>query len=145
MPATIGENRFLAELAYNRGDVVLRNMPEVLGIESTNHCNIKCIMCPRGEPDLMRRPVGHMPTSLLEQIIDQVEFFTEPAWLHWFGEPLMNPSLFEQIEIANDVSNSRRRPDVGGGGREPLAAALISSGFFINLLGAGTMAGKDAV
>ena len=35
-----------AELAYNRGDVVLRNMPEVLGIESTNHCNIKCIDVP---------------------------------------------------------------------------------------------------
>ena len=100
MPRSIAENRFLSELAYNRGDVVLRNMPEVLGIESTNHCNIKCIMCPRGEPDLMSRPVGHMPTSLLRRVIDQVEFFTEPSWLHWFGEPLMNPHLFEQIEIA---------------------------------------------
>jgi radical SAM protein with 4Fe4S-binding SPASM domain len=108
MPLTIHENRFLAELAYNRGDVVLRNMPEVVGIESTNHCNIKCIMCPRGEPDLMQRPVGHMPTSLLERIIDQAEFFTEPAWLHWFGEPLMNPFLFEQIEIAK-----RKVPNLG--------------------------------
>src|SRR5262249_37152825 len=100
MPRSIAENRFLSELAYNRGDVVLRNMPEGLGIESKNHCNIKIILCPRGEPDLMSRPVGHMPTSLLRRVIDQVEFFTEPSWLHWFGEPLMNPHLFEQIEIA---------------------------------------------
>ena len=56
----------------------------------------------------MRRPVGHMPTSVLERIIDQAEFFTEPAWLHWFGEPLMNPFLFEQIEIAK-----RKVPNLG--------------------------------
>jgi radical SAM protein with 4Fe4S-binding SPASM domain len=94
------ENRFWSEVGYNRGDLVLRNAPEVFAIESTNYCNIKCIMCPRGEPDLMRRPLGHMDNDLLARIVDQAEFYTEPSWLHWFGEPLMNPQLFDQIEIA---------------------------------------------
>ena len=94
------ENSRLNELAYDRGNVVLTGLPEIFAIESTNHCNIKCVMCPRGEPDLMRREVGHMPIDTLERIIDQSEFFTEPTWLHWFGEPLMNPAIFKQIEIA---------------------------------------------
>ena len=74
----LDRNRFLSELAYNRDDVVLENLPEVFGIESTNYCNIKCIMCPRGEPDLMRRPLGHMNNDLLASIVDQAPFFTAP-------------------------------------------------------------------
>ncbi len=108
MNVSFAENRALAERAYHRGDVVLSNMPEVNGIETTNHCNIKCIMCPRGEPDLMERPLGHMPTSLLERVVEQSEYFTEITWLHWFGEPLMNVQLFEQIEIAK-----RKVPNLG--------------------------------
>jgi radical SAM protein with 4Fe4S-binding SPASM domain len=99
-PSSFQENRLLGEIAYNRRDTVLLNMPEVWAIESTNHCNIKCIMCPRGEPDLMRRQVGHMSNALLERIIDQSDFYGQPTWLHWFGEPLMNPLLFDQIKIA---------------------------------------------
>lgn len=102
------ENQYLSDLAYNNGDAVLSNLPQVLGIESTNHCNIKCIMCPRGEPDIMRRPIGHMSNELLERIIDQSTYFTDPTWLHWFGEPLMNPNLFDQIEIAK-----RKVPNLG--------------------------------
>jgi radical SAM protein with 4Fe4S-binding SPASM domain len=97
-----------ADLAYNRGDVVLRSLPEVFAIESTNYCNIKCIMCPRGEPDLMQRTLGHMDNALLEKIVNDAQFFTEPCWLHWFGEPLMNPHLFDQMEIAK-----RRVPNLG--------------------------------
>ncbi|MBV8585851.1 MAG: radical SAM protein, partial [Verrucomicrobia bacterium] len=97
---TYSENKALTQVGYHRGNTVLSNMPEVFAIESTNYCNIKCVMCPRGEPDLMTRPLGHMDSVLLESIIDQVEFFTDPSWLHWFGEPLLNPHLFEQIEIA---------------------------------------------
>jgi radical SAM protein with 4Fe4S-binding SPASM domain len=105
---SISENKYLAESAYHRGDVVVRSRPVVFAIESTNFCNIKCVMCPRGEPDLMRRPLGHMSNELLERILDQAEFFAEPTWLHWFGEPLMNPNLFEHINIAK-----RKIPNLG--------------------------------
>lgn len=94
------QNRLLAEHEYNIRTVVLKSKPEIFAIESTNFCNIKCVMCPRGEPDIMRRPLGHMSNEVLQRVIDQAEYFAAPAWLHWFGEPLMNPMLFEQIEIA---------------------------------------------
>jgi radical SAM protein with 4Fe4S-binding SPASM domain len=108
MPSSAEQNWVDAEIAYHRREVVLRSKPEVVAIESTNYCNIKCIMCPRGEPDLMRRELGHMQPAVLGRIIEQIEFFGEPTWLHWFGEPLMNPSIFEQIKIAK-----RRISNVG--------------------------------
>lgn len=102
------QNKILAEREYNSRDLVLKSKPEAQRIESTNYCNIKCVMCPRGEPDIMRRPLGHLDNAVLERVIDQAEFFMHPCWLHWFGEPLMNPKLFEQIEIAK-----RKVPNLG--------------------------------
>lgn len=94
------QNKLLAKRDYNNRSLVLESKPEVFAIESTNYCNIKCVMCPRGEPDIMRRPLGHMSNAVLKRVIDQAEYFTQPVWLHWFGEPLMNPNLFRQIDIA---------------------------------------------
>jgi radical SAM protein with 4Fe4S-binding SPASM domain len=85
---------------YETGRTTLRSLPDVFAIESTNFCNIRCVMCPRGEPDLMERPLGHMDDAVFRKIVDGWEFFTEPCWFHWFGEPLMHPRLFEQIAYA---------------------------------------------
>jgi radical SAM protein with 4Fe4S-binding SPASM domain len=49
-----------------------------------------------------------MDNALLERVVEQAEFFNAPLWLHWFGEPLMNPKWFEQILIAK-----RKIPNVG--------------------------------
>lgn len=99
-PLTASENQYWRDYGYHRSETVLRNLPEIFAIESTNYCNLQCIMCPRGEPDVMTRPLGHMGTALFEKILDEAVFFCSPCWLHWFGEPLMNPKLFEQIEVA---------------------------------------------
>jgi radical SAM protein with 4Fe4S-binding SPASM domain len=94
------KNQKLSLREYSQGKIALDSKPEVQGIESTNHCNIKCIMCPRGEPDIMQREVGHMEQSTLDLVLEKNEFFGEPTWLHWFGEPLMNPKIFEYIRLA---------------------------------------------
>lgn len=94
------ENKTIAELAYDDGDFKLLNAPEIFAIEGTNHCNIKCIMCPRGEPDLMRRKVGHISQNTLESILEKANYFSDICWLHWFGEPLMNPNVYEHIKLA---------------------------------------------
>lgn len=97
---TRSENSRLAERAYRRGEVMLRHLPEILTVETTNFCNLKCIMCPRGEPNLMTRPLGHMSEVLFEKIIKESPYFNSPCWIHWLGEPLMNPNLFRQIALA---------------------------------------------
>jgi hypothetical protein len=66
-------------------------------------------MCPRGEPDIMERSLGSMTDDLFAKILDDIDFYKEPCWFHWFGEPLMNPSLFQQIEMAK----SKGIPDLG--------------------------------
>lgn len=93
-------NDFWREWGYQHGHERVRNEPAVFAIESTNHCNLRCIMCPRGEPALMERALGTMTDGLFEKILDQVRFFTEPCWFHWFGEPLLHPRLFDQIALA---------------------------------------------
>jgi sulfatase maturation enzyme AslB (radical SAM superfamily) len=90
-------NDFWRMYGYHHGQVRLRNHPAVFAIESTNHCNLRCVMCPRGEPDIMERSLGTMSDGLSQKILDDAKFFTDPCWFHWFGEPLMHPRLFEQI------------------------------------------------
>lgn len=98
--ARVAMNQAWRNYEYQTGQVRLRSMPDIFAIESTNFCNLKCIMCPRGEPDLMDRPLGHMSDDLFKKILDGWEFYTTPAWFHFFGEPLMHPNLFDQIEYA---------------------------------------------
>lgn len=71
--------------------------PSVVGIESTNKCNLDCVMCPRQE---MTRPVGHMDLALFQRIIDDLAQKTEFVWLQDYGEPFLNPRIFEMIRYA---------------------------------------------
>ncbi len=103
------QNRFWQNYGYHHGQVKLRNLPEVFAIESTNYCNLRCVMCPRGEPDIMERPLGNMSDDLFRKILGDIEFYKEPCWFHWFGEPLMHPRLFDQIALAK----SQGIPDLG--------------------------------
>lgn len=102
-------NDFWRTYGYHHGLVRLRNQPAVLAVESTNHCNLRCVMCPRGEPDVMERAVGTMSDDVFDRVLDEARFFEEPCWFHWFGEPLMHPRLFDQIERAK----ARGVPNLG--------------------------------
>jgi len=122
-------NRAWREYEYHTGKTALRGMPDLFAIESTNYCNLKCIMCPRGEPDLMERKLGSMTDDVFKKTIDGWEYFAEPVWLHLFGEPLMHPRLFDQIEYARSVGV----PNVGISTNATLltkmnAAKLLDSG-----------------
>lgn len=103
------QNRFWREHGYHHGHTRLRNRPEIFIIESTDHCNLQCVMCPRGEPNVMTRPLGLISDGLFRKILDQGEFYTDPCWLHWFGEPLMHPGLYDQIAYAK----SKGIPNLG--------------------------------
>lgn len=49
----------------------LRNKrPYVFNIETTNACNMRCLMCPR--PALMKRPIQHMDMDLFAKIVRQI-------------------------------------------------------------------------
>ena len=74
-------------------------LPTYFVIESTNFCNLKCIMCPYGS---MTRKKEHMDWFLYKNIIDQIYTFADFVWLHMFSEPLLNPKIFEMIKHAQE-------------------------------------------
>ena len=55
--------------------------PVVYNIETTNACNMCCVMCPR--TTMMTRPVETMSADLFKRIIEQLNFFSEGQWTAW--------------------------------------------------------------
>lgn len=87
----------LAYSYYRRG-AFCQHPPVHLDIESTAACNLACIMCPHSQ---ISRRKGHMDLSLYKRIIDEAAgFHVNDICLHLFGEPLLNPEIFEMIRHA---------------------------------------------
>jgi len=80
--------------------------PKVINIETTNRCNLNCVICPRH--DAMNRPVGDMMWTLFQRVIDEIAASSVPGspptiGLHLFGEPLLHPDLLRQIRYVKTV------------------------------------------
>ena len=71
--------------------------PSHIGIETTNNCNLDCIMCPRHD---MIRPVQDMNMQLFRKVIDDIKGEVEMVWLQHYGEPFLDKKIFEKIEYA---------------------------------------------
>src|SRR5262245_40970682 len=84
--------------AYRRGALSGPIVPDRVYVESTNHCNLKCIMCPTGI-GVLARPKGYMDMALYRRIVDEIGGVVGSAVLHSWGEPLMHPDLFEMIRL----------------------------------------------
>lgn len=69
--------------------------PRVVAIETTSHCNAKCVFCPNSE---LGRPKTHMNEGLFLKILRQCQEFV-PEWIEPFfhGEPFMDPRIIERI------------------------------------------------
>lgn len=75
--------------------------PEYLNIETTNKCNLKCVMCPR---DKMTRAEGTMDMDLYRKIVEDCSNYASEHIkvfsLFMDGEPLLDDLLEERIRIA---------------------------------------------
>lgn len=110
----------------------LARRPRVFNIETTNHCNMRCVMCQR-TTDLVR-PLRHMDMDLFEAVAAQLEPLDSAAWagwqdfvatnlregqapsennfyydvvsrsvvLHGFGEPLLDPQLPARVRLLSE-------------------------------------------
>jgi len=75
--------------------------PEVR-YEVTDHCNAKCIMCPRDEHEFGREH-GIMNQDKYERSIDEVvDLGARQVVLHGFGEPMLDKKLEYKIAYAKD-------------------------------------------
>ena len=82
-----------------------RDFPNVILIDTTSYCNLKCSMCFHRE---MKRKKGNMPWKLFTKIIDEIAETDKNVriWMVFFGEPLIikknKPSIFEMIAYAKN-------------------------------------------
>jgi radical SAM protein with 4Fe4S-binding SPASM domain len=72
--------------------------PTHLQIEPTNLCNLKCPLCPVTEG--LKRPKGHMELDLFKRFIDEVSDYVFLIILWDWGEPFLNPAVYEMISYA---------------------------------------------
>lgn len=84
----------LFDFAFRR--VECRVAPQEWMVETTNRCNLKCPMCPRDNTPF---PPEDMRLGFFKQLIDRHERL-EAVWPYGFGEPLLNPGIFEMIRYA---------------------------------------------
>lgn len=69
--------------------------PQILQLEVTNDCNMRCGICMRSTS---KRDVGYLKLEDYERL--PVEEFKEVAF-HGWGEPLLHPDLFRMVDMAS--------------------------------------------
>ena len=85
--------------SYELGLETAPTFPDRVYVESTNVCNLDCIMCPTGL-HIDTRPKGFMEWDLYTSIIDEIAPFAHAVVLHSWGEPLLHKRIIEMIEYA---------------------------------------------
>jgi len=67
--------------AFDLLESLRSKVPIVYNIETTNACNMKCVMCPRTK--LMTRSIETMKMDLFTRIVDQLQPHQEDLWQEW--------------------------------------------------------------
>lgn len=79
--------------------VVNNQFPNVINIEPTNRCNLKCKYCPREKAD---KGIGIMDWNLFTRIIDEAANYNKLIMLnlHKDGESFLHPRFFDMVRYA---------------------------------------------
>ena len=92
-------------LGYKAGLTNVPAYPDRMYLESTNWCNLGCIMCPTGLKQI-KRAKGYMDYGLFTKIVDEMAGHVKSTTLHIWGESMMHPRIFDMIDYCR-VKNLR--------------------------------------
>lgn len=73
-------------------------------IELTNHCNLRCTMCPN--PTQMKRKRGFMDKNLYRDILHQIYKKVKYLRLFLFGEATIHPQFIDFLQYARNMDFS---------------------------------------
>lgn len=79
--------------------------PESIMLEVTNHCNLRCITCPREYAYGHEMDKGFMDIEKLKKVVDEAYPYVDSIGLTGLGETLM----YKQIEEAVDYVRSKNQ------------------------------------
>jgi MoaA/NifB/PqqE/SkfB family radical SAM enzyme len=95
------ENSLLNERELNERCLVLESYPVFLNIDATSFCQLRCPLCPNGAR-YAGRSMGKMSLAHYRKLMDEVGDFLIRVYHFNWGEPLLNPDIFEMVQIARD-------------------------------------------
>ncbi len=100
--------------------------PTLFSIETMLGCNLGCVECAIGA-GLVRRKYGYMRFEQFAVIAEKIKPYCTYAYLHLWGEPMINPDIIPIIQLAStftktNISTNANILD------ESLAEKLICSG-----------------
>ena len=83
-------------------------VPRLVAVETTSHCNAKCAFCPNSA---LVRGKKHMSQDLFESIIEQCQtFHLEEIEPFLQGEPMSDPKIMDRLElIRSKLPNTKLR------------------------------------
>lgn len=88
------EHQTMGWVAYGLREGVIEGMvPDLMQVESTSVCNLRCVFCPY---DRLSRPKRHLDPQAFAQLLNQASA-VRSVGLHHFGEPFLNPRLPECV------------------------------------------------
>ncbi|MBN3037965.1 MAG: radical SAM protein [Candidatus Omnitrophica bacterium] len=93
---TLQSAAFINELCY-RLSLTLAPFVKSAAFELTNHCNLRCSICPNSRPQT--REKGYMDLELFKKIISENPGLNL-VQLNGWGEPFMHPAILECIKFA---------------------------------------------
>ena len=99
-------NRILIKLSYRFGVSHLLSMPKKLAIDPTNHCDLKCPLCPTGLGDTTVDR-GLMKLEQFKPVIDRLGKWLQSVDMYSWGEPSLNKSFVEMIRYSATDNNIR--------------------------------------
>ena len=93
-------NRIKIKLGYRLGLSKAISMPKLIIIDPTNHCNLKCPLCPTGSGDTSVA-YGLLKLDKYKKVVDVFAKWAQSMNLYFWGEPLLNKSFIEMIRYAS--------------------------------------------
>ncbi|PIQ96949.1 MAG: radical SAM protein [Nitrospinae bacterium CG11_big_fil_rev_8_21_14_0_20_56_8] len=92
-------NRLKIKMAYRLGMSRITSMPKMISIDPTNHCNLKCPLCPTGLGD-KTVDRGLMSLDRFKSVINRLGTWLQSVNMYSWGEPLLNKSLVDMIRYS---------------------------------------------
>jgi len=71
--------------------------PSTIMLEVTNHCNLRCMTCPREFEYGKEMDKGNMDFALFQKMVDEAYPYIDSIGLTGMGEPLLYPHLGEAL------------------------------------------------
>lgn len=90
------------KVAYRARKLVLGHTPREAWIEPTNHCNLRCVMCPQSRGIEAKK--GFMDLGLYKKILDQLKKLkVQRINLFMGGESLLHKRFIDMLRLAGEA------------------------------------------